>query len=136
MKKSECYSIYESGIHGLDLHLGKLDPDGVDLSGGQWQKLALSRAYLMDSKLLVLDEPTAALDPIAENNMYQSFRKIMGKKGTIMISHRLASSKIADRIIVLNNGTIVEEGSHNTLMEQKGFYYDMFRSQTCWYVEE
>lgn len=136
MKKSECYSIYELGIHGLDSHLGKLDPDGVDLSGGQWQKLALSRAYLMDAKLLVLDEPTAALDPIAENNMYQSFRKIMGKKGTIMISHRLASSKIADRIIVLNNGTIVEEGSHNTLMEQKGFYYDMFRSQACWYVEE
>ena len=136
MKKSECYSIYESAIYGLDSPLGKLECEGVDLSGGQWQKMALSRAYLMDSKLLVLDEPTAALDPIAENNMYQSFRKIMGKKGTIMISHRLASSKIADRIIVLNNGTIVEEGSHNTLMDQKGLYYDMFRSQACWYVEE
>lgn len=136
MKKSECYSIYESSTHGLDSPLGKLESEGVDLSGGQWQKLALSRAYFMDTKLLVLDEPTAAMDPIAENNMYQSFRKIMGKKGTIMISHRLASSKIADRILVLNNGTIVEEGSHDALMAQKGLYYDMFRSQACWYVEE
>lgn len=136
MKKSGVDDILERSTNGLDSALGKLEEYGVDLSGGQWQKLAISRAYLSGTPVIILDEPTAALDPVAESNMYSMFAEVMEKHGTIMISHRLACSKIADRILVLDSGVVVEEGNHDYLMSQGGLYYNMFSSQASWYVEE
>lgn len=120
---------------GLDTNLGTIAEDGVDLSGGQWQKLALARACFAKSKFLILDEPTAALDPMAESRMYHMFAEILSDYGYIFISHRLASAKMAERILVLENGELVEDGSHSQLMEKKGLYWNMFTEQSSWYVE-
>ena len=96
----------------LDLPLGKLEEQGIELSGGQWQRIAIARAYFTDSEFVILDEPTSALDPIAENAMYENIASILTQKSCIFISHRLASAKMADRILVLSKGQIQEEGSH------------------------
>lgn len=117
----------------LDKPLGRIEQDGQELSGGQWQRLAISRACFSDAQLVILDEPTASLDPIAENELYQNFIRIKGKKGCIIISHRLASAKISDRIIVMDQGTKVEEGNHEQLMGIQGLYYEMFSAQKEWY---
>lgn len=122
--------------HGLDAQLGKLRPDGTDLSRGQWQRVAMSRAFISNSEFTALDEPTAALDPIAESRMYESFSEILHERGAIMISHRLASAKMADRIFVLDGGRIVEEGSHNELMQNGGLYAGMYELQSSWYTEK
>ena len=117
----------------LDANLGKLEEDGTDLSGGQWQRLAIARACLSDSAFVILDEPTAALDPIAESEMYQSFAVLLKQKGCLMISHRLASAKLADRIYVLQDGLVAESGSHEELMSRQGLYERMFTAQSSWY---
>ena len=96
----------------LDQNLGKLESDGIDLSGGQWQRLAIARACISDAQFYLLDEPTAALDPIAESVLYRNFSVLMKEKGSILVSHRLASATIADRILLIDGGIIVEEGSH------------------------
>lgn len=119
----------------LDTRLGTISEDGVDLSGGQWQKLALARASFCESKCLILDEPTSALDPMAESRMYHMFAEILADYGYIFISHRLASAKMAERILVLEKGEVVEDGSHSQLMEKKGLYWNMFTEQSSWYVE-
>lgn len=129
-------SIIEQCPKGIDTMLGKLTEEGVDLSGGQWQRVAMSRAFVSDAAFVVLDEPTAALDPVAESNMYESFANIFEGRGAIMISHRLASAKMADRIFVLDGGRIVECGSHSELMENDGLYARMFRVQASWYAED
>lgn len=120
--------IPELGVD-LDKSLGRIEQDGQDLSGGQWQRIAISRACFSDAQFIVLDEPTAALDPIAENELYKNFLNITGVKGCLIISHRLASAKISDRIIVLEQGTKIEEGTHEQLMELQGMYYEMFNAQ-------
>ncbi|MCL2775087.1 MAG: ABC transporter ATP-binding protein/permease [Oscillospiraceae bacterium] len=117
----------------LDTNLGKLEEDGVDLSGGQWQKIAVSRAILSDGAFIILDEPTASLDPLAESRMYETFQSVLQKRGCVMISHRLASAKLADKIIVLDNGVVVQSGTHAELMSQGGLYRDMFTAQSAWY---
>lgn len=119
-----------------DTNLGNLEEDGADLSGGQWQKIAIARACFCQSQFLILDEPTAALDPIAESQMYYVFSEILKDYGYIFISHRLASAKMAERILVLDQGTIIEDGSHEELMRKKGFYYAMFMKQSAWYIEK
>ena len=119
--------------NGIDTNLGKLEDDGVDLSGGQWQRVAISRASLPDSAFVILDEPTASLDPIAESEMYSAFSAILKNKGCIMISHRLASAKLADNIIVIHDGVIVEQGTHFELMSEVGLYQSMYTSQSAWY---
>lgn len=124
--------IHELGAD-LDKSLGRIEQDGQDLSGGQWQRLAISRACFSDAQFIVLDEPTAALDPIAENELYKNFLHVKGMKGCLIISHRLASAKISDRIIVLEQGTKIEEGTHEQLMELQGLYYEMFSAQKEWY---
>jgi len=118
----------------LDSPLGRIEKDGVDLSGGQWQRLALSRAFLADNQFFVLDEPTASLDPVAESEMYSSFISAMAEHGCLVISHRLASAKLCERILVLDDGRIVEEGSHDELMSHDGLYREMFDKQSLWYV--
>jgi ATP-binding cassette, subfamily B, bacterial len=136
LKKSKSYDIYNSANNGLDSNLGKLENDGIGLSGGQWQRLAIGRTCLSDASIIVLDEPTAALDPVAESEMYMLFFNVMKEKGTIMISHRLASSKMAEKIIVINDGVVAEEGTHEQLMSKNGIYRAMFDTQASWYITE
>ncbi|MCL2577126.1 MAG: ABC transporter ATP-binding protein/permease [Defluviitaleaceae bacterium] len=119
----------------LDTNLGKLEDDGIDLSGGQWQRVAVSRSLASKGSFVVLDEPTAALDPLAESKMYETFQSILQNRGCIMISHRLASARLADKIIVLENGTVAQSGTHESLMSQDGLYHDMFHAQSSWYTE-
>ena len=114
--------------------LGKAyDDDARDLSIGQWQKLAIARAYLRDASLLVLDEPTAALDARAEVEVYRHFSEMSEGKTVLLISHRLGSARLADRIVVLDAGRIVEEGAHGELMARGGRYAELVSIQAAWY---
>ena len=108
--------------------------DGVALSGGEAQKLAIARALYKDAPFVILDEPTAALDPIAEAEIYENFDTLVGDKTAIYISHRMSSCKFCDRIVVINNGRIEEEGSHDTLMDKNGLYAKMYNTQANYYV--
>lgn len=108
--------------------------DGVALSGGEAQKLAIARALYKDAPFVILDEPTAALDPIAEAEIYENFDTLVGDKTAIYISHRMSSCKFCDRIVVINNGRIEEEGSHNSLMDKNGLYAKMYNTQANYYV--
>ena len=120
---------------GLDIPLGRLDENGVDLSKGQWQRIAVARAFLSDADYIILDEPTASLDPIAESKLYESFSSVLEKRGSILISHRLASAKLAERIIVIEGGEVIESGSHEELMKNGGLYSVMYEEQSGWYKE-
>jgi len=121
------------GIAELDTPLGKLEENGVDISGGQWQRVAVARACLPNSAFVILDEPTASLDPVAESNMYHSFAEVLKNRGCIMISHKLASAKMADKIVVLSDGVVSETGAHADLMAAGGLYSRMYASQSAWY---
>lgn len=136
MGQGLAIGILENLHRNLDTNLGKIEENGVDLSGGQWQRIAISRACLSDSSFIILDEPTAALDPVAEAEMYRTFAAVLEKKGCILISHRLASAKMADRIYVLKDGVVAEKGSHEELLARGGLYESMFRSQSSWYQEQ
>ncbi|MEK5389513.1 MULTISPECIES: ABC transporter ATP-binding protein [Heyndrickxia] len=118
---------------GYDTNLGKILPNSIDISGGEWQKIALSRALFKNSNIIILDEPTASLDPKSELSIFNQFMEIVKEKTAIFISHRMASARMADRIIVMKQGEIVEEGSHEYLMKKKGEYYNMYESQASWY---
>ncbi len=118
---------------GFDTHLGKLE-EGVDLSGGQWQRLAMARSLMNPAPIQILDEPTSALDPITESGLYEEFEKVSRGRTTIFISHRLGSTKIADKIFVLGEGRMLEEGSHEELMAKGGLYRRMYESQQSWYL--
>lgn len=117
----------------LDTSLGKLEHEGIDLSRGQWQRLAVGRIFLNDTGYAVLDEPTASVDPVSEYNMYQLFYLLLRSRGSLMISHRLASAKMADHILVLKNGTIAEQGNHTELMKNQELYHELFCRQAEWY---
>ena len=119
---------------GMDAHLGKIEENGIDISGGEWQRVAMARSIASPSEVKILDEPTAALDPIAESEIYNNFRDISHGRTTIFISHRLGSTKLADTIFVLYSGHVAECGSHDELMEQDGLYAEMFDSQRSWYL--
>lgn len=119
---------------GLDGMLGHLSQKGNDLSGGQWQKIALLRAVYRDrASILILDEPTAALDPIAETQLYRDFSRITGEKTTLLISHRLGITSLVDRILVFRDGRIIEDGTHQELMAKKGHYHSLYQAQAKWY---
>ena len=121
---------------GLDVNLGQLYENGIDISRGQWQRIAVARAFLSKSNFVILDEPTASLDPIAESRMYSAFLDILNERGTIIISHRLASAKMADKIIVLEGGEVVAMGNHTELMREGGLYSVMFEEQSSWYRDD
>lgn len=122
---------------GLDTELLKvLYDDGVDLSGGEKQKLALARALYKDAPVVVLDEPTAALDALAEYRLYQSFNGMIGEKSAVYISHRLSSTRFCDTIAMFVAGEMVEHGTHEELLQKGGAYADMFRVQAQYYVED
>lgn len=109
--------------------------DGTELSIGQWQKLSIARAFYSDSDIMILDEPTASLDAIAEQQIFNQFEKLTKGKTSIFVSHRLSSATSADKIIVLEYGRVIEEGSHKELMDKQGAYYELFTTQAKRYVE-
>lgn len=120
---------------GLKTKLGKIYKSGKDISGGQWQRIALARAMMRDGQICILDEPTSALDPISESNLYKEFKNISIGKTMLLISHRLGSTSIADTILVLSEGRLLEVGSHDVLIEKQGMYTNMYENQRSWYGE-
>ena len=147
-KAGEAEMKEAAGHSGADVFIEKLkngydtplmryfEADGAELSIGQWQKLAIARAFYSDSDILILDEPTASLDPMAEQEIFNQFNELRKNKTSIFISHRLSSATIADKILVMEDGRIVECGSHRELMELKGKYYTLFSTQAARYAEE
>ncbi len=118
---------------GYDQMLGRRFDGGVDLSGGEWQKMALARAYLRDAQLLILDEPTASLDARSEFEVFERFAELTEGKMALLISHRFSTVRMADRIVVLEGGRLVEEGSHSQLLARGGRYAAMFEMQAANY---
>jgi ATP-binding cassette subfamily B protein len=116
-----------------DQALGRRFNQGIDLSGGEWQKIALARAYMKDAQLLILDEPTAALDARAEYEVFQRFAELTKNKSAVLISHRFSTVRMADRILVLEKGQLIEMGSHEELLKQNGHYAELFRLQAMGY---
>ena len=110
------------------------EEDGIELSGGQWQKLSVARAFYKDSDILILDEPTAALDALAEQAIFNQFAKLSEGKISIFVSHRLSSAVSASKIVVLSGGSVVELGTHEELMEKRGEYYLLFSTQAKRYI--
>lgn len=117
---------------GYQTSVGEL---GSKLSGGQRQRVAIARAFVKNSDLLILDEPTSALDAQTEQEIQKSLDNLMKNRATLIIAHRLSTIKNVDRILVLNNGKIVEEGNHESLLNKKGLYYKLYQQQ-CGKVEE
>lgn len=113
--------------------LGRRFKNGIDLSGGQWQKIALGRAYMRDAQLLILDEPTSALDARAEHEVFQRFAELISGKSAVLISHRFSTVRMADRILVLENGQLIEIGSHEELLAKDGKYAELFTLQAKGY---
>lgn len=118
---------------GYDTFLGRSYREGEDLSGGQWQKIALARALFSEGQLIILDEPTAALDPQAEMEVFAQFDQLTKGKTAVFISHRMAAARMADRILVMQNGEVCESGTHDELIERDGEYKRMFAMQAQWY---
>ncbi|GJE10208.1 Putative multidrug export ATP-binding/permease protein [Methylobacterium longum] len=114
---------------GYDQPLGKMFAGGLDLSGGEWQKIALSRAYIREAEILILDEPTAALDARAEHDVFARFRELSAGRTAVLISHRFSTVRMADRILVLEGGRVLEQGSHAALMARGGRYAELFTLQ-------
>jgi ATP-binding cassette subfamily B protein len=124
--------------NGLDTPLGKVMENGADVSHGEWQRIAMARSSISDAPLKILDEPTAALDPVSESMVYKNFEEITKKdenKTVIFISHRLGSTKLADCIYVLSGGKVVENGNHDALISNNGLYAQMYKSQAQWYID-
>ncbi len=122
---------------GYDTQLMRyFDSNGTELSGGEWQKLSLARAFYSDADILILDEPTASLDPVAEQEVFRRFDDLRGNKLTLFVSHRLSSATMASKIVVLENGKVAEEGAHRELMEKNGKYAALFRTQAARYQEK
>ena len=118
---------------GYDQVIGKRFRTGVDLSGGEWQKIAIARAYMRDAQLLILDEPTAALDARAEFEVFQRFRELSERRSAVLISHRFSSVRMADRILVLADGGVESMGTHEELLAMKGRYAELFELQAAGY---
>lgn len=121
---------------GYDTLLGKDFDGGVDISGGQWQRVAIARAFMGDKPILLLDEPTSQLDPMAEANLYSDFADMVENKTAIFITHRLGSTLITDKIFVISDGKIAEVGTHDELMQIEGVYSNMFNAQKQWYKRD
>ena len=136
MEEAGLLSIVEKLEDGVDTVLGKVKEDSGDLSGGEWQKIALARCILSKAPVRILDEPTSAMDPIYESAVYRRFQRISVGKTVILVSHRLASVKMADFIYVIDNGCVAEAGSHSRPMKEDGLYRKMYEEQAKWYVEE
>lgn len=131
--KSLAKEVVESFEPGYDQILGKRFKSGVELSGGQWQKIAIARAYMRDSQILILDEPTSALDARAEHQVFLRFAELIEDKIAVLISHRFSTVRMADKILFLEHGQKLEFGSHNSLIEKGGKYAELFNLQAAGY---
>jgi len=131
--KSLADTVVDKLAGGYDQMLGRRFEGGVELSGGEWQKMALARAYLRDAQLLILDEPTAALDARSELEVFERFAELTEGKMALLISHRFSTVRMADRIVVLSGGRLIEEGNHQQLIASGGVYADMFEMQAASY---
>ena len=131
--KSMAVDVLRKLPRGLEQMLGRRFDGGVDLSGGEWQKVALARAYLRDAQVLILDEPTSALDARSEYEVFKRFAELTAGKMALFISHRFSTVRMADRIVVLEKGRIAEEGDHDTLTSLGGRYAEMFELQAASY---
>jgi ATP-binding cassette subfamily B protein len=131
--KSLAGDVLERLPNGLDQLLGRRFEGGLDLSGGEWQRMALARAYLRDAQILILDEPTASLDARSEHEVFQRFADLTAGRMALLISHRFSTVKMADRILVLEDGRIAEQGNHRSLLAAGGRYAGMFELQASSY---
>lgn len=120
---------------GINATLGKTDTDGIDLSGGQWQKIAIARGAVSDAGIVILDEPSSALDPISEKKLYSLYNNAFSDRTTIVITHRLGNTQSQDEIIVIDEGRVAESGDYQALMDKKALFYDMYTKQRGWYEE-
>ena len=132
-RRSGTDELAERLVKGYDTPLGHVLDGGRGLSGGEWQRVAVARAFTRDPELLILDEPAAALDAVAEAALYRQFAELLEGRTALLISHRLGSARMADRIIVLQQGRIVEEGRHDDLLASRGVYAGMWEEQASWY---
>ena len=136
IKKANLKNIINRLPDGIDTVMGKeLHKKGQDLSGGEWQKVILSRAYMGSPEILVLDEPTASIDPFEEERMLEEFKNILKDKTAILISHRISFARLANKIVMMKDGKIVEQGNHDELLLKKGYYYKLFTSQQDLYMD-
>ncbi|GAK99905.1 lipid A export ATP-binding/permease protein MsbA [Nonlabens ulvanivorans] len=131
--RSLANQVVEVMKDGIDQQLGRRFAKGQELSGGQWQKVALARAYMKDADVIVLDEPTSALDAQAEYDVFERFIGLTKGKTSIIISHRFSTVRMADRILVLENGTVAEIGTHEELMSEPKLYEKLFNLQAAGY---
>ena len=131
--KGMADEVVASLAKGYDQVIGRRFKDGVDLSGGQWQKIAIARAYMRDAQVMILDEPTAALDARSEFEVFERFKELSDNKTAVLISHRFSSVRMADRILVLADGKVEASGTHAQLMAQGGRYAELFELQAAGY---
>lgn len=132
---AECRMLLEKLPNGLESLMGKnFYDEGIDLSGGEWQKIALARAYMGNHSVLVLDEPTASIDPLKEMEMLLHFKEILKDRTAILISHRIGFARLADRIVMMDKGTVVESGTHDELLRKNGYYAKLFNAQKELYI--
>lgn len=131
--RSGAAEVIQTLPEGIDTLLVPVFEGGQELSVGQWQKLALARSFMRDSSIIVLDEPTASMDPMAEAELFKRFAELAEGRMTLLISHRLGSCRMADHILVMKHGQLVEQGSHEELMQLQGEYYRMFETQSVAY---
>jgi ATP-binding cassette subfamily B protein len=135
-RKAGADRVIDALPQGYDTKLGFSFDNGTELSDGQWQKIALARSFARDAQVVVLDEPTSALDAISEHKVFERFRELVRGRTSILISHRLSSVRMADRILVLDGGRIVEQGSHDELIRQRGLYAHLFETQALRYMQD
>ena len=132
-RKSLAEPMIAQFAEGYQQMLGRRFENGVDLSAGQWQKIALARAYMRDAQVLILDEPTASLDARAEFEVFQRFADLTRGRMAVLISHRFSTVRMADRILVLDGGEIIEQGTHQQLVAASGRYAELFELQAAGY---
>lgn len=135
MRKAKADGLVTKLPDGIHTLLGRNFTDGVDLSGGEWQRVAIARAFMGNKPVMILDEPTSQLDPMAESEIYSDFATMVKDKTAIFITHRLGATTITDRILVMEHGMITQSGTHTELLQQSGLYAQMFGAQKQWYSQ-
>ena len=133
LETSGCKDRLQTLAEGINTQIYQKTEQGIEISGGEAQKIAIARALYKDAPIVILDEPTAALDPISEAEIYTKFSTLVKDKTAIYISHRMSSCKFCDNILVFNKGTIEEEGSHEDLLKKNGIYKKMWEAQADYY---